>query len=246
MFTPEGPTLLELAAQALSSTERGYDMIAPRFDATPFRTPDLLLEPMVKALGAPGSVACALDVCCGTGAVLGHLRPLCRSYVTGIDFSTGMLSQARERFCDEQDGGAEVRLVQGDVLAMPFEEEFDLVATCGALGHFEPHQHDALVGQIFKALKPGGRFACVARRPLTPRERTWWYYQGFNAVMRVRNTLLKPPFVMYYLQFNIHRALDVLTRQGFLVEVLTPFAPPHDPFRLVVGTRPLEGPGGDG
>ena len=237
MFDPEGPTFLELAAQALSSTERGYDMIAPRFDATPFRTPDALLAPMAEALGRDGPVDHGLDVCCGTGAVLSHLRPLCAVSVTGLDLSAGMLAVARERLADAR-GEAEVRLVQGDALAMPFDREFDLAATCGALGHFERHQHDALIGGVFRALKPGGRFACIARRPLTPRERTWWAYRGFNAVMRVRNALLKPPFIMYYLHFDIHRALDVLTRQGFQVEVETPFALPHDAFRLVIGTRP--------
>ncbi|MGO9081297.1 MAG: hypothetical protein ACLQDY_20030, partial [Streptosporangiaceae bacterium] len=30
----------ELAMQALSSVEGGYDLLAPKFDHTPFRTPD--------------------------------------------------------------------------------------------------------------------------------------------------------------------------------------------------------------
>ena len=32
MFHPQGPTLWELAVQALSSTERGYDLLAPKFE----------------------------------------------------------------------------------------------------------------------------------------------------------------------------------------------------------------------
>ncbi|MCM2386961.1 SAM-dependent methyltransferase, partial [Streptomyces sp. CWNU-1] len=43
MFTSSGPTFRELTVQALSSIERGYDLLAPKFDATPFRTPDRLL-----------------------------------------------------------------------------------------------------------------------------------------------------------------------------------------------------------
>ena len=43
----------------------------------------------------PGDAA--LDVCCGTGAAIEMLRPLCRRKVTGIDFSAGMLAIARER-----------------------------------------------------------------------------------------------------------------------------------------------------
>ena len=44
MFHPKGPSFFELVEQALSSTERGYDLLAPKFDYTPFRTPDEILE----------------------------------------------------------------------------------------------------------------------------------------------------------------------------------------------------------
>ena len=44
MFHPQGPTFLELARQALSSTERGYDLLASKFDYTPFRTPNEIIE----------------------------------------------------------------------------------------------------------------------------------------------------------------------------------------------------------
>lgn len=40
MFHPKGPSFVELAKQCLSSTERGYDLLAPKFDYTPFRTPE--------------------------------------------------------------------------------------------------------------------------------------------------------------------------------------------------------------
>src|SRR5690606_27293512 len=67
MFHPGGPTFRELMRQALSSTDEGYDLLAPKFDKTPFRTPDALLEAMVPHFGA-APVRTALDVCCGTGA----------------------------------------------------------------------------------------------------------------------------------------------------------------------------------
>ena len=36
-------------------------------------------------------------MCCGTGAAISHLRPLCRDRVVGIDLSRGMLAVARQR-----------------------------------------------------------------------------------------------------------------------------------------------------
>jgi ubiquinone/menaquinone biosynthesis C-methylase UbiE len=92
VFHPKGPSFLELARQALSSTEQGYDLLAPKFDYTPFRTPDWLLAAVAPHLGAPLSIDRALDVCCGTGAAIRFLRPLCRHSVTGIDVSAGMLA----------------------------------------------------------------------------------------------------------------------------------------------------------
>ena len=68
MFHPRGPTLRELAVQALSSTERGYDLLAPKFDYTPFRTPEEILVPALSNLDMPRSIAAALDMCCGTGS----------------------------------------------------------------------------------------------------------------------------------------------------------------------------------
>jgi hypothetical protein len=35
MFHPEGPSFWELVVQALSATERGYELLAPKFEYTP-------------------------------------------------------------------------------------------------------------------------------------------------------------------------------------------------------------------
>ena len=68
MFSPGSPSARELAAQALSSVGRGYDLLAPKFDRTPFRTPDDVLDATAEALRPPGAFGPGLDVCCGTGA----------------------------------------------------------------------------------------------------------------------------------------------------------------------------------
>ena len=63
MFHPKGPSFLELARQALSSTERGYDLLAPKFDYTPFRTPQWLLDAVAKPLREMGPFRSGLDLC---------------------------------------------------------------------------------------------------------------------------------------------------------------------------------------
>src|SRR5277367_6338000 len=100
MFHPRGPSFLELAVQALSSTERGYDLLAPKFDYTPFRTPDFILDRVADHLRPLAPFGAGLDICCGTGAAMRMLRPLCRDQVVGLDVSANMLAEARQRTAD--------------------------------------------------------------------------------------------------------------------------------------------------
>jgi hypothetical protein len=75
MFSPQRPTLRELAVQALSSIEHGYYLRSPKFDATPFGTPDHLLDTVAETIRPLGPFRsgpmCAVvpepgSVCCGT------------------------------------------------------------------------------------------------------------------------------------------------------------------------------------
>src|SRR5881227_3429906 len=100
MFHPKGPTFWELAVQALSSTERGYDLLAPKFEYTPFRTPDEVLAKVADYLRTLGPINSALDICCGTGAGLRFLRPFCHDRAVGLDVSAGMLTEARRLTAD--------------------------------------------------------------------------------------------------------------------------------------------------
>ena len=168
MFHPQGPTFCELAAQALSSTERGYDLLAPKFDYTPFRTPDAVLARVGEQLALLGPFHAGLDVCCGTGAAMRMLRPLCRERVVGLDFSAGMLAVARQRTADAP-GTAALEFVHGDARAMRFEAAFDIATCFGAFGHILPPDQAAFLDGVARALRPGGRFVFVAAyRP------SWW------------------------------------------------------------------------
>jgi ubiquinone/menaquinone biosynthesis C-methylase UbiE len=241
VYHPEGPSFLELMRQALASTERGYDLIAPKFDRTPFRTPDPVLEAMARAIGRDTPegrpVRAALDVCCGTGAAMSHMRALCTERVVGLDFSQGMLDEARRRVASAP-GDAKVELVRGDALALPFESEFDVVTSVGAFGHIVPEDEDRFVSGIARALRPGGRFvfATTEMPPLT--SPTWWVLRSFNAVMRVRNALLHPQFIMYYLTFLWPGVAARLERHGLRVEALRGTCPaPFEHAIIVVATK---------
>ncbi len=239
MFHPQGPTFWELARQALSSTEQGYDLLAPKFDYTPFRTPEEILDGMAKVLGPPRSIDNGLDIACGTGAAIRILRPLCRRRVVGIDFSQGMLDQARKNLqAAEVEQSCPVEFVQGEILNLPFENEFDLALTVGSLGHVPRGKESEFVGQVAKALRPGGRFALVTANmpPLT--SPAWWAARTFNGAMHLRNLLVRPPFIMFYLTFLLPETKRLLSEHGFEVEVHDDlFARPFRGLKMVVGTK---------
>ena len=238
MFHPRGPTFLELARQGLSSTRRGYDLLAPKFDLTPFRTPDAILEVVGERLSRLGPFARGLDLCCGTGAGLRMIQPLCTERVVGLDFSEGMLAQARGRL--DPAARPAVELVQRDALDLPYAEELDLVTCFGALGHIPRAARRSFLAGIFRALRPGGLLALVteAMPPLfSPR---WLLGRGYNAVAHLRNLLVRPPFVMLYLTFTLDEARRLLGEAAFEVQVERAlFAAPYRRGVLLLARRPL-------
>ncbi|MEU1485128.1 class I SAM-dependent methyltransferase [Streptomyces sp. NPDC005752] len=241
MFTPQGPTLRELAVQAFSSTMRGYDLLAPKFDLTPYRTPDRVLEAVTDAVRPLGPFGRGLDVCCGTGAGVGVLRGLCQERVTGVDFSVGMLDVARAAYTADP-GGPAVDWVRADALALPFPGVFDLALSLGAFGHFLPEERPELFDQVYAALRPGGLFVFPVGAPPAVGSRAYWSLLGFDLAMRARNALWRPPFVMYYRTFPLADVVDDLVRTGFTVRLLPmeefgrrPDGSPH--VRLVVAAR---------
>ena len=200
----------ELATQALSSVEGGYDLLAPKFDHTPFRTADGVLDATEDVLRSLGPFGRGLDLCCGTGAGMRVLRSACQGRITGVDFSAGMLAQARRAHPDAE-------WIRADVRALPFAEAFDLAVSFGALGHFLPDERPALFDGVYRALRPGGvlAFPVVAPQPISsPR---YWALLGFDLVMRVRNAVWRPPFVMYYRTCPLHAVRSDLTASGFIV-----------------------------
>jgi ubiquinone/menaquinone biosynthesis C-methylase UbiE len=205
--------LRELGVQALSSVEHGYDLLAPKFDHTPFRTPQSILGATADALLELGPFNHGLDVCCGTGAGLLVLRSLCQGRITGVDFSAGMLAQARRHY-------PEATWVRADARALPFTEDFDLAVTFGALGHFLPTERPALFEGVYRALRPGGLFAFPIGAPPPLTSVSHWARLGFDLAMRVRNAVWRPPFVMYYGTNPLPAVRDDLTAAGFTATVV--------------------------
>ena len=239
MFHPSGPTFAELTRQCLASTVGGYDLLAPKFDYTPFRTPDTVVEATIASLPP---AARGVDICCGTGVGARRLRGSCDE-VVGIDFSPGMLAEARRR-----EGLAphpvDIRWVHGDVIDTPVlanHGPFDVAVCFGALGHIHKRDQPTFARAIYRALRPGGRFAFPTSPMPGPWTPTWWLARTFNGVMHLRNSLPRPEFYMVYLHFTLRRAIAVLEEAGFVVVVQAGvYEAPFERLRLVTAHRPSD------
>lgn len=112
------------------------------------------LADLIERTARPEPGTAILDVGCGRGR---HARLLAaRGYrVTGVDLSEKALRTARRRAEDE---GLEVRFLQADMRALPFEARFGgVVNLFTSFGYFEDDaDHTRAVAEMAKALKPGG------------------------------------------------------------------------------------------
>jgi len=103
---------------------------------------------------ADRSVISALDVGCGAGHTSAAVAPYAER-VTAVDITAGMLQQT-EALCAER-GITNVQVQVGDVLELPFEQEyFDAIVTRYSAHHWaNPEQ---AVRECWRVLKPGGIF----------------------------------------------------------------------------------------
>lgn len=98
-----------------------------------------------------------LDVATGTGhAALEIARRLPHGHVTGVDFSAGMLEQARKKAAAQR--VTNVEFAEMDMQALSFDAASFDVATC-AFGIFFVEDMDAELAHIAAKVKPGGTIA---------------------------------------------------------------------------------------
>ena len=98
-----------------------------------------------------------LDIGCGTGDMLLLQAEACPSaQITGLDFSPNMLEVARERVGNNP----QVELVQGNALALPFEDDsFDGATFAFALRNTADYAQ--ALSEALRVLRPGGALVVI-------------------------------------------------------------------------------------
>jgi ubiquinone/menaquinone biosynthesis C-methylase UbiE len=102
----------------------------------------------------------ALDLCTGTGALLPGLsrRVGAQGLAVGLDFSRGMLAQARRKAADQRS----VAFVEADAERLPFRDgSFDAITCSHAFYELRGNGAERALEEVGRALRPGGSFVMM-------------------------------------------------------------------------------------
>ena len=140
--------------QRKAMLKEAFDTVSGGYDGGALRFFPQSAQSMVSLLDLRGDEH-VLDVACGTGhASLALARMLPHGRVTGIDFSVGMLDQARTKAAAQ--GTSNIDFLERDMTALDFPENSFDVALC-AFGIFFVDDLDTQLAHVTSVVKPGGK-----------------------------------------------------------------------------------------
>ncbi|HEX3992963.1 MAG TPA: class I SAM-dependent methyltransferase [Acetobacteraceae bacterium] len=142
--------MVDFDPDAVREFERaGWNRAAAGYDLSFATATRQFIEPLLEAAAIEAGAG-VLDLCCGPGFVGAGARERGAS-VTGCDFSTAMLEQARARFPG-------IVFDYGDAEALPYRDtNFDAVVSNFGVHHV-PRPALALA-EVYRVLRPGKKFA---------------------------------------------------------------------------------------
>jgi demethylmenaquinone methyltransferase / 2-methoxy-6-polyprenyl-1,4-benzoquinol methylase len=175
-----------------------FDRIAPVYDVMN-RVMTMGLDLRWRRIAAEAVVRpgdSVLDACCGTGDLAIAARKAGGEKITGLDFSTAMLERARRK-------SQSIEWVEGDLLALPFENGSFEAATVG-FGVRNVADLERALAELRRVLAAGGRLAILEittpRGLLAPFYRVW-----FDRVVPLLGKLLKGGAAYSYLPASVRR-----------------------------------------
>ena len=137
-----------------------------------------------------------LDACCGTGDLAVAARSAGSGEVVGLDFSERMLERARRK-------APELEWIQGDLLALPFEDgSFDSAVVGFGVRNVE--NLEKALRELRRVLRPGGRVGIL--EITTPRGPLKLFYKlWFDRIVPLLGRLLPGGDAYTYLPASVRR-----------------------------------------
>lgn len=156
------------AISSKDDVQQMFDTIVPRYDlmnhvmtlGMDFRWRRMVANHAAKMQNGEKSDF-VVDVACGTGDVSFELERVGVPLVTGLDYSPGMIAEARRK---AEKRGSEVNFLEGDGMEMPFKDEVASGATI-SFGMRNLPDYAAGVKEMARIVKPGGKVICLEMTP---------------------------------------------------------------------------------
>ena len=189
---------IETGRLPAEGVQRMFDRIAPVYDGMN-RVMTVGLDQRWRRATVQAAVHegdRVLDACCGTGDLAVAAREAGAGHVVGLDFSERMLERARRKAPD-------LEWIQGDVLALPFEDgSFD--AAVVGFGVRNVEDLEGALQELRRVLRAGGRLGILEittpRGFLAPFYRLW-----FDRIVPLLGRVLPGGDAYTYLPASVRR-----------------------------------------
>ena len=154
-----------------------------------------------------------LDVAAGTGTMSAKYAAD-GAHVTALDFSQGMLNEARRRHGDDP----RIEFVQGDATKLPFEDAtFEATTVSFGIRNFNDPQ--AALREMRRVTKPGGRIVvCEFSRPVNAAASAFYDTWNTHVIPVLAKVASTDPEAYEYLDQSIDAWADQRTFAGWLRE----------------------------
>ncbi|MFL5616330.1 MAG: class I SAM-dependent methyltransferase [Gemmatimonadaceae bacterium] len=171
------------ATQPADDPSNGYEAIAHLFASGAVRGSPIGVAAVRRWAATLPHGSDVLDIGCGTGFPISQTLIDCGHHVYGVDASPTMIAAFRQRF---PEAPAECASVESSQF---FHRQFDGIVAWGLMFLLEPETQRALIPQVARALKPGGRLLFTS-----PKEVGEWldnmtrrpsYSLGYDAYRRM-------------------------------------------------------------
>lgn len=176
-----------------------FENIAPKYDfmnsVISFRRHKAWRKYTMRKMNVqPGQTS--LDLCCGTcDWTIALAKASGTGKTIGLDFSRNMLDVGQAKV-DKEGLGDQISLVQGNAMALPFEDDsFDFV-TIG-FGLRNVPDYEQVLREMRRVVKPGGKVVCLELSKPTWQPFKGIYYLYFEKLMPWISKVLVKKYEQY-------------------------------------------------
>ena len=195
---------------AIGQVEKMYIPPAIDLSASIIGNQNLFEEKMAKDIfAAPGKNI--LDIGCGRGRVASHVASLSGANVTGINIDPDQLASA-EMFASSRGLSDRCHFQRGDLNALPLPFADASLDAVYQIQVFSLSKNlEALLKDIYRVLKPGGRLACL----------DWVHLRKYDATNPYHLELMKKikPLIGAIGTISVEQYISALKNAGFEIVV---------------------------